>query len=120
MFFAFGVVDMIKKCSKCKKRKEDTEFYLSAGKFRSECKKCTIKRNVRYQRKNESWKHRYADDEARKSYMRDYYSKNKEKFAEYRQKFNDKFPGYHRNYYLNSKGKRKVTTEERKSGSTKK
>ncbi len=44
------------------------------------------------------WKTRYGDDDARRTYMRSYYSKNKDKFAKYREDFRLKFPGYHKEY----------------------
>ncbi len=37
--------------------------------------------------------------------MRDYYAKNREKFAQYRKTFKDKNPSYRNDYYQNNKEK---------------
>lgn len=96
----------MKVCSKCHEEKElRQDFYMCAGRWRSECKKCTIKRNVRYQRKVKSWKYRYSDDISRKLYMRTYYGKNKEKFAKYRADFRTRFPEYYKEYFRKRKEK---------------
>lgn len=93
-------------CSKCHEAKEaTTDFYLCSGKWRSECKACTIKRNVRYQRKTQAWKYRYVDDDERRHYMREYYANNKEKFAKYRADFKDRYPEYYKEYFRNRKDK---------------
>ena len=93
-----------KVCSKCGETKQLTaDFYLCSGRWRSECKACTIKRNVKYQRSIQAWKHRYLDDDERNSYMRDYYSKNKEKFAVYREEFRKRYPEYYKNYFRRKK-----------------
>ena len=90
----------LKICSKCAKAKEPMkDFYLCSGKWRAECKVCTIKRNCRYQRETEAWKHRYPDDETRNKYCREYYAKNKERFAQYRKEFAERHPGYYQEYY---------------------
>lgn len=95
-----------KKCSQCRESKEvSQEFYQCAGLYRSECKKCTIKKNVRYQKKNQVWKYRLVDDDFKKLYMREYYAKNKERFADYRSKFKEKYPEYYKKYYRKKKEK---------------
>lgn len=97
----------LKICSKCNCAKiASTDFYMCQGKRRSECKGCTIKRNVRYQKQNKAWLHRFVDDEGQRSYMVDYYSKNKEKFAEYRRKFRELYPEYHKEYARKRKNDR--------------
>ncbi len=96
---------MIKTCAKCCQTKEEESFYLSAGKRRSECKICTIRRNVRYQRKVKAWKNRETDQEARRNYMRKYYEDNKEKFAKYRSDFRLRHPEYYKKYYRKRKEK---------------
>lgn len=97
----------LKICSKCNKAKKATQdFYLCSGRWRSECKKCTVKRNVKYQRKIRAWKTRYVDDEARRAYMRDYYAKNKEKFAQYREEFRERYPDYYTLYFRARREKR--------------
>lgn len=97
---------MRKKCTACNKYKDIEDFYLCAGKYRSQCKACTILYNRNRQKtKNINWKDRYSDDETRRAYMREYYSKNAEKFAIYRQTFRDKHPGYANDYYNNNKEK---------------
>lgn len=96
-----------KQCSKCNKWKfQKLDFYQCAGVYRSECKKCTVKRNVRYQRLHRTWKHRYVDDDARRDYMREYYDKNKEKFAAYRKEFREKYPEYYKMYFRRRKNKK--------------
>lgn len=93
-------------CSQCHQAKESvTDFYLCAGRWRSECKACTIKRNVRYQKRVKAWKHRYVDDDSRRLYMRDYYNKNKERFAKYRSEFKNRYPDYYKDYFRKRKEK---------------
>jgi len=95
---------MIKKCSDCNEDKDvRLDYYMCSGKYRSECKACTIKRNVKYQRETGAWKYRFADDEARKLSMRVYYAKNKEQFAKYRAEFKDRHPDYYRKYSKSKK-----------------
>jgi hypothetical protein len=97
----------LKICSKCHKAKDPSlDFYMCAGRWRSECKQCTIKRNIKYQKKTKAWKHRYGNDEDRKQYMREYYNRNKEKFAQYRSDFRDKHPEYYKEYFRTRKEKR--------------
>lgn len=65
----------LKICTQCNLEKIlETEFYLCAGVYRSECKKCTIKKNSKYQSKEQTWKKRD------KQHMREYYQNNKDKF----------------------------------------
>lgn len=98
---------MIKKCSSCKKEKDmKTEFYFSKGKIRSECKKCTIQRNLTYQRKSKSWKKRCSDYAENREYMLRYYEENKERFAEYRRTFLERHPGYYRAYADRKRGEK--------------
>ncbi len=96
---------ILKICSKCKKEKEVQDFYSCAGKWRSECKKCTIKRNVKYQRRVRAWRTRYGGDDERREYMRTYYAQNKDKFAEYRKRFVEKYPDYYTQYCRRKKEK---------------
>lgn len=99
-------METIKICSKCNQAKDSlTAFYSCKGKMRSECKACTVKRNVRYQRKVKAWKFRYVDNDVQRSYMVQYYRQNKEKFAEYRKKFKEKYPDYYRDYARDRKNK---------------
>ncbi len=96
----------LKTCSHCFESKDKLkDFYMCVGKFRTECKSCTIKRNVRYQIKTEAWKHKYADAETRREYMRKYYADNKEKYARYRQEFRKKNPHYYKEYFRDRKNK---------------
>lgn len=98
----------LKICSKCNSAKNSlTDFYFCQGKMRSECKSCTIRKNVRYQKRVKAWLHRFVDDEEQRSYMVDYYAKNKEKFAEYRRKFKEKYPDYYKEYSRKRKNERK-------------
>lgn len=96
----------MKKCKRCHQTKEAmTDFYMCSGKWRSECKKCTIKRNVKYQLQFKPWRSRYVDDNARRIYMRAYYKKNREKFAQYRADFIARNPEYFRDYHRMRKEK---------------
>lgn len=97
------MIDM-KICSQCYECKLiDGEYYLWQGRPRSECKRCTIKRNVRYQKRVKAWRHRYVDEEARRLYMREYYNQNKEKFAKYRSEFKARNPEYYKEYFRKRK-----------------
>ncbi len=89
----------MKTCTRCAQVKNVSLFYECKGKLRSECKTCTIKRSTRYQKKMQSWVNRAVDDESRKIYMRNYYEKNKEKFAEYRAEFVKRYPEYYKEYF---------------------
>lgn len=91
-------VNNLKICSKCNTAKDSDSFYSSKGKIRSECKACTIKKNVYYQKKTKSWKNRFIDSDEKRSYMVDYYAKNRDKFAEYRKTFREKHPEYFKLY----------------------
>lgn len=82
-----------KQCTACREIKLCDEFYLLKGKYRSECKKCTIIRNGTYQKKMKSWKNQ---DSKHKIYMKKYYVENKQKFLEYREKFKKNNPDYHK------------------------
>ena len=94
----------LKRCSKCHQYKDESkDFYVCLGTIRGECKKCTVKRNVSYQKKNKSWRNRFVDEERQRSYMVDYYAKNKEKFAEYKRKFKEKNPDYFREWHMRKK-----------------
>ena len=89
----------IKICRRCKfKGIKTRDFYTTNGRFRNECKACTVKTNVKYQKKKKVWLHRFVDGDENKSYMVDYYSKNKEKFAEYRRQFKERYPQYYKEY----------------------
>jgi len=79
---------------------------MCQGKWRSECKACTIRKNVRYQKRTKAWMHRFVDNDEQRSYMVDYYAKNKEKFAEYRRKFKEKYPDYYKEYSRKRKNAR--------------
>lgn len=90
---------MNKRCSCCKTEKPiKTDFYFSKGKIRSECKKCTIHRNIIYQRKAKTWKKRSSENSYDREYARQYYQDHKEAFSEYRRTFLERHPGYYRAY----------------------
>lgn len=100
-----------KTCSQCHVAKElPISFYICAGKFRSECKACTVKKNVQYNKNVRAWRQRYVSDEARKLYMRQYYDKNRAKFAVYRSKFKSRYPNYYREYFRKHKYVKKPKT----------
>ena len=95
-----------KTCTWCGNKKIIAkDFYMCQGRYRSECKACTIRRNVRYQRKIKAWKNRFIDPEQKRSYMVEYYHNHKEQFAEYRRKFKEKYPDYYREYSRKRKEK---------------
>jgi len=99
-------IDNLKICSKCNEAKDkNADYYFIKGNARSDCKKCTIKRNILYQRSVQKWKHRYVDNDTQRSYMVEYYRKNKEKFAAYRRKFKEEYPEYYKNYARARKNK---------------
>jgi hypothetical protein len=100
-----GIMGKIKICSQCFAAKSLDEFYQSHGYIRSACKECTKSKNHDYQKKNKVWNSRYENCEQRRIYQREYYEKNKEKFAKYRKQFIESHPDYHREYYLNNKEK---------------
>ena len=93
-------------CKMCKEEKDATkDFYMCKGVFRTECKKCSIKRNVAYQKKNKTWKI-YFTGEERRNYMREYYAKNKEKCIEYRARFKERNPEYFNEWFRKNKDKK--------------
>lgn len=101
------IIEHPRKCTRCGEIKDQhMDFYLCRNIVRSECKKCTIKRNVKYQKDNNSWKTHHGGDENRRAYMRSYYAKNKEKFSKYRKEFKEKYPDYYHNYFIAQKGKK--------------
>lgn len=107
IIFAMEIVmDRLKVCTRCHQSKNLLkDFYSSKGKIRSECKKCTISRNSRYQSKMKSWRFRFVDNDVKRSYMSEYYRKNKEKFAQYQDNFRKKNPDYFKNYARERKNK---------------
>lgn len=84
----------LRTCTVCAKEKSEEEFYKYRGQPRGECKKCTVRRAVHYQRKVKAWETRCGDHESSKKYMREYYAKNKEKFVEYARRWKEKNPDY--------------------------
>lgn len=99
--------DDLRVCRKCKCAKiAHLDFYCWKGVYRGECKACTIRKNVLYQQRVQAWKHRFVDDNQQRSYMADYYSKNKQKFAEYRRKFKEKYPDYSKEYFRKRKNEK--------------
>jgi hypothetical protein len=96
---------MIKICSHCGRPKnQDADFYVCSGRIRAECKQCTIRKVVHYQKKLRVWRLENVNPLELREYMHEYYAKNKDKFAEYRRRFNEKYPGYYKRY---NKGSRK-------------
>lgn len=89
----------LKVCSICGCEKDlNADFYMCSGRYRSECKVCTIKRNAVYQKKKQPWLKRFSSSDEHKSYMAEYYHNNREKFLEYRKTFNKKHPNYYKDY----------------------
>lgn len=85
-----------KTCTKCDICKPIEDFYYCCERYRSECKSCTIKINSLYQIRYR--KQKYVK-EKKKVYSKKYYHLNKQKFREYRLKFEAKYPDYQRNYH---------------------
>lgn len=91
-----------KHCEECRAFKVLSDFYFYKNSPRKDCKKCIIKRNGDRQKYTKSWRKRHIS-RGDTTYSREYYKKNKEKFASYRQKFMENNPDYYKNYYLNAK-----------------
>lgn len=86
-------------CKQCNAKKDPfKDFYSSLGKFRRECKACTIKNNTTYAKNTQAWKKRKVDPQEIREYFRDYYQRNQKKFIEYRQTFKNKHPNYYQTY----------------------
>lgn len=97
----------LKVCTKCHTSKEKhKDFYICMGVMRGECKKCTIRRNVKYQQKIKPWINRFVDGDETRSYMAEYKAKNPEKFVQYRKTFKEKHPNYGRDQALQKKQKK--------------
>lgn len=92
-----------KKCTQCKQKKELDDFYICRNKnravYKSECKRCTIRRNAKYFAKKNKPKTNRAGDPKYRAYQREYYARNQEKFKEYRQRFNVTHPDYFNKRY---------------------
>ena len=98
-FFTVGENVTPKRCKMCgKKGEEETDFYCSCGAVRGECKECSIKRSYLVQKREKSWLERNMSED-RSVYMKEYYQKNKERFARNRKAFVDNNPNYYREYY---------------------
>lgn len=85
-------------CTNCKEIKDISDFYVCGGQLRGDCKECTKKKNLTYQRKHKTWLTRFKDMTERREYMKEYYANNKEKFAEIRRRFKEKHPDYGKEY----------------------
>ena len=91
----------MKMCSRCEEVKcKITDFYMCAGKFRSECKACTIKKNISYQQEKKKIPQDQIKLMKREAYMKSYYAQEnvRKKYVHYRKKFRDKHPGYFKIY----------------------
>jgi len=96
----------MKICTRCGIEKDlYTCYYMCSGKWKSECKMCTIKIVSRDQKKKGSWRYREIDLDSRRDYMRLYRELNKEKFIEYRKRFNARHPDYYKEYHRRQKEK---------------
>lgn len=90
----------LKTCTRCHEEKQkESHFYKCNGKFRSECKACTIQRNTEYQQTSETWQQRHRASVSRRIYMRNYYATNKEKYTQYRKEFKLRNPDYYKKYF---------------------
>lgn len=85
-----------KRCTKCKRVCNETEFHVCSGRPLSECKECRRERSRRDQKKYNDT--RNLDPEAYRAYRLGYYHQNKDKFAEYRANFRERHPDYYKNY----------------------
>lgn len=90
----------MKICSICHQDKPYDDYYCWRGTYRGECKKCTIRKNVKRKKEKGSGT---VDLDARRQYHREYYAKNKEKFKEYRKAFLERHPSYYKDQYQKSK-----------------
>lgn len=103
---------MTKECTVCKKKVAfPSGFYSSKGKTRSECKKCTSRRNTKHQKANKIYVPIALNPELaehRKIYMKEYYAKHKEAFDGYRKKMILANPNYYRDYHRKQKNKSAV------------
>ena len=84
----------VKFCKECSTEKNVEEFYFYNNYYRSECKKCCIKKNSSNQKNKQLWKSRFSTIEEKRAYMREYYAKNKDKYKLYRERFAEKHPDY--------------------------
>ena len=108
----------IKICSRCMQAKDrEKDFYVCVDKIRSECKACTIRKAIRYQKKLRKWNPKGQQSRELRAYMINYYSKNKEKFAEYRRKFKVKYPGYYKKYNKKKMDSAHLLTEPKEAHS---
>lgn len=90
----------IRKCGNCNQKKSLAEhFYCYQGRYRSQCKKCTIRKNALHQKETQAWKRKTEDGTDRRAYYNRYYAENKAKFAEYRSEFKERHPGYYKEYH---------------------
>lgn len=86
-------------CTECFQKKSFEDFYKQAnGRPRSKCKKCIIKLNYEYQKRNPISKCSEERGDKYKKYQRQYYLNNKEKFSNYRSRFKERNPDYYRQY----------------------
>lgn len=88
------VMATCKKCHISKRLYKD--YYRSLNKIHSSCKKCMVRDNVAYQRRKKVWLYRFVDGDKTRSYAREYYAKNKDKFKVYRKTYALKHPEYHK------------------------
>lgn len=98
----------IKVCSKCKLELELDNFYLcgkdkNAPYYKSECKKCSIERNLIYQKLHKKKK---TLTKKQRDAAKTYYKQNKERWKLYRQRFLEKHPGYYKSYLQSGLGVR--------------
>jgi hypothetical protein len=99
------MLNEMKRCTKCDTEKKLAEYYVCSGRHRSECKNCTKKVTSDYQKKNQTWKTRFPDEETRKAYSRAYYHKNPDRNKCYRDTFKENHPDYYKNYIKMQKEK---------------
>lgn len=98
----------LKTCIRCRKDKDSLlDYYANQGHMRAECKACTSRLNTQRQKRQKVWINRFVDEESRKEYAKEYYAKNKERFASYRSAFKKKNPEYHKMYQRNRKNEKR-------------
>jgi hypothetical protein len=111
----------MKKCNKCLETKELSDFYISKGKVKTPCRKCS---SLRYLEKNPSRKRRtILTEEQRKEKARLYAKRNKDKLKEYRKNYNinnfERVSQSKKEYKRNNKAKISAINSSRRLKKTK-
>lgn len=104
LFFVSTRMIMLKICTKCSKEKEITDFYKCSGKYKSECKACTVKGVMKYS-KTYREENRDEFNAKRRKWTKKHYANNRELYAKWRAAFKANNPDYYRNYYATKRNR---------------